>query len=75
MQKYDVNDPVVSQIGDIVWNYELNEETPEELQLRTTLGVCYVLKGLENISQTGAETVLKAFMVKDPLYDTLKNPK
>ena len=75
MQKYDVNDPVVSQIGDIIWNYELNEETPEKLQLRTTLGVCYVLKGLENISQTDAETVSKAFIVMDALYATLKNPK
>jgi hypothetical protein len=55
MQKYDVNDLTVSQIGDIMRDCELNEETAEKLQLRTTLGVCYVLKGLEKTSQTDAK--------------------
>jgi hypothetical protein len=38
MQKYDINDPTVSQLGVIIRDYELNEETTEKLQLRTTLG-------------------------------------
>lgn len=72
MEKYQVKDPIVMKIKDIIRDYEFNEENPDGIQLKETLGVCYVLKGLEKTSRTDAETLFKAFVVMDALYATLK---
>jgi len=72
LEKYKVEDPVVEKIREIIRDYEFNEENLERIQLKETLGVCYVLKGLERTSQTDAETIWKALAVMDALYATLK---
>jgi hypothetical protein len=72
LEKYKVEDTVVRKIREIIRDYEFNEENLERIQLRETLGVCYVLKGLERTSQTDAETIWKALAVMDALYATLK---
>jgi len=72
VEKYRVKDPVVMRIKDLVRDYEFNEESPDKISLRETLGVCHILKGLEKTSQTDAETISKALMVMDALYATLR---
>jgi len=72
LEKYKVEDPVVKKIREIIRDYEFNEENPDRIQLKETLGLCYVLKGLEMTSQTDAETIRKALAVMDALYSTLK---
>ena len=62
----------MTRIREIVRNYEFNEENPCAIRLKETLGVCHVLKGLEQASKTDVETVSKASVVLDTLYATLK---
>jgi len=59
MEKYRAKDPVMTRIREIVRNYEFNEENPCAIRLKETLGVCHVLKGLEQASKTDVETVSK----------------
>jgi hypothetical protein len=73
IEKHNVKDPIVLRIKDLIRDYEFNEENPEKMQLKETIGICYVLKGLEKTSQTDAETVAKALMVMDAFYATLKD--
>jgi hypothetical protein len=73
IEKYNVKDPIVLWIKDLIRDYEFNEENPEKMRLKETIGICYVLKGLEKTSQTDAETVAKALMVMDAFYATLKD--
>jgi len=72
LERYRVEDSVLEKIREIIRDYEFNEENLDKIQLRETLGLCYVLKGLEKTSQTDAETVWKALAVMDALYATLK---
>lgn len=50
IEKYNVKDPIVLRIQDIIRDYEFNEENPEKMLLKETIGICYVLKGLEKTS-------------------------
>jgi len=75
IEKHNAKDPIVLRIKDLIRDYEFNEENPEKMQLKETIGICYVLKGLEKTSQTDAETVAKALMVMDAFYTTLKDLK
>jgi len=72
VEKYYVKDPVVLRIKEIVRDYEFNEENPEKMRLKETLGVCHILKGLEKTSRTDVETASKAIVVMDALYASLK---
>ena len=72
IEKYRIKDQVVMKIKEIIRDYEFNEETPDKIRLKETLGVCYILKGLEKTSQTDNETISKAFAVLDALYAALK---
>jgi len=72
LEKYKVEDTVVKKIREIIRDYEFNEGDLDKIQLKETLGVCYVLKGLERTSQTDSETLWKALAVMDALYATLK---
>jgi len=72
LEKYKIQDQAIEKIREIIRDYEFNEENPDRIQLKETLGVCYVLKGLERTSQTDAETIWKALAVMDALYATLK---
>jgi hypothetical protein len=71
MEKYQVNDAVVHRIGDMIRDFESHEGTLEEIQLKETLGACYILKGLEKTSKTDDETIKKAIVVLDALYASL----
>jgi hypothetical protein len=72
-EKYQVNDAFLHKIGDIVRDFEFHEGRPEEIQLKETLGLCYILKGLDKTSRTDDETVEKATMVMDALYASLQH--
>jgi hypothetical protein len=72
VEKYHVKDPVVLRIKEIVWDYEFNEENPEKMGMKETLGVCHILKGREKTSRTDAETASKAIVVMDAFYASLK---
>jgi hypothetical protein len=71
LEKYQVGDTIVLKIKDIIRDFEFNEERPERIRLKETLGLCYVLKGLEKTSNTDDETVSKALLVMDAFYSTL----
>jgi hypothetical protein len=73
VEKFHVKDPIVARIREIVRDYEFHEDCPEEMRLKETLGLCYVLKGLEKTSQTDQETIAKGFVVMDAIYATLKD--
>jgi hypothetical protein len=72
VERYEVKDPIVLRIKEVVRDYEFNEEEPARMRLKETLGVCYVLKGLEKTSVTDAEAVEKALIVMDAFYAALK---
>ena len=74
LEKYRINNPTVSRIGDIIRDFEFNEENPEKIQLKETLGLCLVLKGLEKTSTTDNETVAKTFIIMDAFYSALHKP-
>jgi hypothetical protein len=72
LEKYKVEDTLVKKTGEIIRDYEFNEGNLDKIQLKETLGVCYVLKRLERTSQTDSVTIWKALAVMDALYATLK---
>ena len=74
MQKYDVNDPTVSQIGVSIRDYELMRRLPKNFNLEQGWGVLYVVKCLEKTLHTDAETVSKAF-INGPTLRHFENPK
>ena len=73
MEKYQVKDAVLRKIGDIIRDFEFHEARLEEIQLKETLGACYILKGLEKTSKTDEETITKAIVVMDALYASFKD--
>ena len=73
LEKYGVQDPVAIMIGEYVHDFEVDAgENPSRVQLKETLGMCYILKGLESISTTDNETIEKALIVLDALDAVLK---
>jgi len=72
LEKCKAEGPVAEKIREMIRHHEFNEENPDRIQLKKTLGVCYVLKGLERTSQTDAETIWKIPAVMDALYATVK---
>ena len=73
MQKYQVEDPIVARIADIIRDFEIQaEEDPDRLTMKESAGVCYILRGLARTSKTDAEIVFKAMIVMDALCAELK---
>jgi hypothetical protein len=72
IDNFHVNDPIVPRIREMVRDYEFQENHPEKMHLKESLGLCYVLKGLEKTSRTDQETLAKGFIVMDAIYATLK---
>jgi len=69
-----IKDPIALRIGKYIHDYEIDaQEDASKVKFKETLGLCYVLKGLGETSQTDRETVQKAMIVLDALYRTLKN--
>jgi hypothetical protein len=58
-----------AKIGKFIHDYEIDaEENPEKVKFKETLGLCYVLKGMEKTSKTDDEIVEKGLVVLDALY-------
>jgi len=72
VEKYNIQDPIALKIGKFIHDFEIDaEENPEKVKFRETLGLCYVLKGLEKTSKTDNEIVEKGLVVLDALYESL----
>jgi hypothetical protein len=68
LRKYRVRDPVAVKIGKLIHDFEITAgEDPNRVKFPETLGLCYILKGLEKTSKTDRETIEKAFVVLDAL--------
>ena len=71
-EKYNIQDPIALKIGKFIHDFEIDaEENPEKVKFMETLGLCYVLKGLEKKSKTDGEIVEKGMVVLDALYASL----
>jgi hypothetical protein len=72
-EKYHVQDPLALEIGRFVHDFEIDaDEKPSRVSYKETLGICFVLRGLEKTSKTDYETIEKAMIVLDALYASLK---
>jgi hypothetical protein len=75
LEKYDVKDPAVLKIKEIVRDYEFNKGGAGRIRLKETLGLCHVLKGLEKVSGSDSETVHRAIFVLDAFYAIVKEAR
>jgi len=74
LEKYNVRDPVALKIGKLIHDFEIDaREDPSAVKLKETLGLCYILKGLEKTSKTDKETIEKAQVVLDALRAILQD--
>jgi len=74
LEKYNINDPVAIRIGELVHDFEIDaEEDSKRVNFKETLGLCYILKGLEKTSKTDHETIEKAIIVLDALSTSLED--
>ena len=68
LKRYGIHDPIAIKVGRLIHDFEVTAgEDPARVELLETLGLCYVLKGLEKSSKTDHETIEKAFVVLDAL--------
>jgi len=73
LKKYSVRDRGAIRIGKIVHDFEIDaDENPNRVEMKETLGLCYVLRGLEPTSRSDHETIEKAMFVLDALHAVLK---
>ena len=74
LRKYSVNDAIAIRIGEFVHDFEINAgEDPKRVSFPETLGLCYILKGLEKTSRTDHETIEKALAILDALSTSLRD--
>jgi hypothetical protein len=74
--KYHVQDAGALTVGTFIHDFEIDaEENPNKVKLKETLGLCYVLKGLEKGSKTDYETIEKAMTVLDAFYASMREAK
>lgn len=74
LEKHDIRDHVANKIGKIIHDFEVDaDENPNRVELKETLGLCFILKGLEPTSRSDAETIQKGMVVLDALYAVLKD--
>jgi hypothetical protein len=72
LERYEVADPIAMRIGELVHDFEVDaKEDPSRVTHKETLGLCYILKGLEKTSRTDNETIEKALVVLDALHAVL----
>jgi len=72
VEEYSIRDRIALKIGRFIHDFEINaEENPEKVRFKETLGLCYILKGLEKDSKTDNETLEKGIVVLDALYASL----
>ena len=66
IEEYGISDPLALTIGKYIHDFEIDaRENPARLKQRETLGLVYVLKGLEKISETDHEILDRAFIIID----------
>jgi len=66
LEKYDIKDPIAIKIGQFIHDFEIDaNEQPFEVKFPETLGLVYVLKGLEKASKSDKETIEEAHLVLD----------
>jgi hypothetical protein len=71
--EYRVKDKLALAIGRFVHDFEVDaQENPGKVKLKETLGLSYILGGLERISRNDSETIEEAMIVLDSLYESLK---
>jgi hypothetical protein len=74
VEKHNIQDPIALMIGKSIHDFEIDaEENPEKVKFKETLGLCYVLKGIEKGSKTDNETVEKGLVILDALYASMKD--
>lgn len=72
LEKYRIKDPIAKRIGKLIHDFEIDaKERPSEVRLPETLGLVYVLKGLEKTSKSDSETIEKARLVLDAFSTSL----
>ncbi len=72
LEKYNIHDLIALKIGKFIHDYEIDaEENPEKVKFKETLGLCYILKGLEKTSKTDNEIVEKGLIALDAFYASL----
>lgn len=73
IKKYQLADPVVVRIAEILRDFEIQAgENLERVKMKESAGVYYILRGLARTAKTDAEIVYKAMTVMDALYAELK---
>ena len=73
LEKYSVKDGLAIAIGRFIHDFEIHaEEKPSKVKFKETLGLCYVLKGLEKVSGNDQETINRASIVLDAFYASAK---
>ena len=74
LEKYKIGDPMAIKIGKYIHDFEIDSgENPEKVKCPETLGLVYILKGLEKDSKTDYEIIEKAFVVLDAFTATLSS--
>lgn len=72
LEMYSVRDDRAIRIGKLIHDFEIDaDEQPARVRFPETLGLIYVLKGLESVSESDDETIRKAFMVLDAFSASL----
>jgi len=72
LEKYAVKDRAAIRIGLFIHDFEIDaNERPSEVKFPETLGLVYVLKGLEKISSSDKETMEKARIVLDAFSSSM----
>ena len=73
VERYDVQDPVVLEIGRILKDFEIDaQEDMEKVKLKESTGISLILRGLARTSRSDHETIYKGMIVMDALYAQLK---
>jgi hypothetical protein len=72
VERYNVQDPGVLEIGRILRDFEIDaDENIEKVKLKESVGVSFILRGLARTSKTDHEIIYKAMIVMDALYAQL----
>jgi hypothetical protein len=72
LDKYDIEDPIAIKVGEFIHDFEIDaNEQSSEVRLPETLGLIYVLKGLEKVSKSDKKTIEDAHLVLDAFSGSL----
>ena len=73
VERYNVQDPVVLEIGRILQDFEIDaDEDIEKVKLKESTGLSFILRGLARTSKSDHEIIYKGMIVMDALYAHLE---